>query len=86
VGDVIQATFGGTTGYDEALFRQALREEINDNGGTLTHEAIEHAFLRSVEIAGVFKIEAPDQLKEYVDITYALLDRERTLAGEHWRP
>lgn len=86
MGEVVHATFGGTSGYDEALFRQALREEILENGGSLTHSTIKSAFLRTVDIATVFKVEDPDALDQYVDITLTLLKREQVLAGEHWSP
>ena len=35
MGNVVNAAFGGKPGYEEALFRQALREEIQENGGHL---------------------------------------------------
>ncbi len=76
MGNVVNAAFGGKPGYEEALFRQALREEIQENGGHLTHHAIKGAFVRTVEIAVVFEAEDPDILDRYVGTTFALLARE----------
>lgn len=86
MGDVIHASFGGEPGYDEALFRQALREEIQDNGGSLTHGAIKSAFLRTVDIAEVFNVEDPEALDQYVSATLEILELEQRLTGENWRP
>ena len=86
MGDVIQASFGSEPGYDEALFRQALREEIRDNGGSLTHGAIKSAFLRTVDVAEVFNVEDPDALDHYVTATLGILELEQSLAGENWSP
>ncbi len=84
--NVVYATFGGDTGYDEALFRQALNQEMNKNGGNLTQEAVEAAYLRSTEVAAIYKEEDPKQLDTFVGITLALLERERDLIGQDWSP
>ncbi len=88
MGDVVYATFGigDVPEYDEALFRQALNQEMNDNGGYLTEKAIESAYLRSVEVAAIYKEEDPEQLTMFVGITLALLEREREIVGENWSP
>ena len=86
MGDVVHTSFGGKPGYDEALFRQALREELQDNGGSLTHGAIKSAFLRTVDVATVFHIEDPDALDGYVGATLEILELEQSLAGENWSP
>ncbi len=80
--NVIQASFGDqTTGYNEALFRQALREEVKENGGELTRACVANAFERSLEIAAPMKEEEPEQFEEYVNITYILLIREHEAQG-----
>ncbi len=82
MGNVIQASFGDqATGYDEAVFRQALREEVKENGGELTRACIGKAFERSLEIATPMKEEDPDQFEDYVNITYILLIREHEAQG-----
>lgn len=86
MGDVVHATFGSTLGYEEALFRQALNQEMNENGGILTHGTVERAYLRTVEIAVIYKEEDPKQLDMFVEITLSLLERERDLAGQDWSP
>jgi hypothetical protein len=86
MGDVVYATFGGVPEYDEALFRQALNQEMRENGGNLTHAAVEDAYLRTVEIAAVYKEEDPVALDEFVGITLSLLERERELIGQDWSP
>ena len=86
MGDVVEAMFGCKPVYEEALFRQALRKELDENGGILTTNAIEAAYVSTLEVAKLYKENDPDQLRDYVDITYALLEREQKLAGEHWRP
>ncbi len=77
MGEVIHASFGGEAEYDEALFRQALHEEILENGGSLTHLSIKSALLRTVDIATVFNIEDPDALDMYVNAIHEVLERER---------
>lgn len=89
--NVVYATFGvgglpDPPDYDEALFRQALNQEMLDNGGHLTEKAIEDAYLRTVEVAVIYKEEDPDQLNQFVGITLALLERERDIVGENWSP
>ncbi len=86
MGDVVYATFGVIPEYDEALFRQALRQEMRENGENLTHDAIESAFLRTVEIAAVYKEEDPEQLGMFVDLTLTLLEHEREVVGQDWSP
>ncbi len=88
MGDVVYATFGNGDApeYDEALFRQALSQEMNDNGGNLTEKAIEDAYLRTVEVAVIYKEEDPEQLNMFVSITLTLLEREREIVGENWSP
>ncbi len=86
MGDVVYATFGDIPEYDEALFRQALRQEMRENGENLTHDAIESAFLRTVEIAAVYKEEDPEQLSMFVDLTLTLLEHEREAEGQDWNP
>jgi len=82
VSNVIQASFGSPRlAYDEALFRQALREEVKSNGGELTHACIAHAFERTLEIATPMKEEDPEQFEDYVNITYILLVQEHEAAG-----
>ena len=86
--NVVYATFGNGNipDYDEALFRQALNQEMLDNGGNLTTQAIEEAYLRTVEVAAVYKEEDPSALGEFVEITLALLERERDIVGQDWSP
>lgn len=86
MGDVVYATFGEVPEYDEALFRQALNQEMQENGGNLTRAAVEDAYLRTVEIAAVYKEEDPEQLDMFVGVTLSLLERERDLIGQDWSP
>ncbi len=86
MGDVIHARFGGPSEYDEALFRQALREEIRENGGSLTQLSIKTALLRTVHIATVFDIEDADALDEYIGVIHGLLEREREMYRGTWSP
>lgn len=76
MGDVVHTAFGSKPGYEESLFRQALRAELDQNEGHLTHDAIRAAFLRTIDIAKVFEAEDPDKLDRYVGTTFALLARE----------
>lgn len=78
--------FPGTTGYDEALFRQVLGKELDENAGVITDEAIADAFLQSLPDAPLIKEQDPNAFDDYVQLMLSVLEHEQALAGPNWRP
>ena len=78
--------FPGTTGYDEALFRQELGKELDNQAGVITDEAIDRAFLKSLPDAQTIKEQDPNAYEDYIQLMHSVLEREQALGGQNWRP
>lgn len=84
MGGIIE--FPGTTGYDEALFRQVLRKELDENAGVITDTAVSNAFLQSLPDAPIIKEQDPNAFDDYVQLMLSALEFEQAQAGPNWRP
>ncbi len=84
MGNIVE--FPGTTGYDEALFRQVLGKALDENEGVITDEIVAEAFLQSLPGAPLIKEQDPSAFDDYVQLTCYVLEHEQSLAGPKWRP
>lgn len=73
--------FPGTSGYDEALFRQEVYKKIKQNGGVLTEDIVGDTFLETLPDADLIKEQDPGAFTDYVQLMLAILERELALEG-----